>query len=50
MNDQPPKLELKPGTPFFEGFTLRMIKAGPAAVRKVLVSAEGLSNIYKLAR
>ena len=50
MNDQSRKLELKLGPPFFEGFTLQIIKAGPAAVRKVLVSAEGKSDSYKPAK
>lgn len=43
MNDQPPKLELKHGSPLFEGFTLQMIKPGQrrkakAAVTRVLSS------------
>lgn len=43
MNDQPPKHELKRGSPLFEGFVLQMVKAGQqqkarAAVTRVLNS------------
>jgi len=44
MTNQPPKLELKQGSPLFEGFTLQMIKPrqqrkAKAAVTRVLSSA-----------
>ncbi len=38
MNHQPPKLNLKPGPPLFEGFTLQMVKAGQKRKAKAAVT------------